>query len=150
MEADLLVEHAAELVTVAGPPGPRRGSAQSQLGIVEDGAVACAGGRIVAVGPMPVVRASVTLARGATVIDAGGQAVIPGLVDPHTHLVFAGDRADEFVRRLVGADYLAILADGGGILSTVRATRAASPEHWRRGRSASSRKCCCSARRPSR
>ena len=129
MKVDLLVEHSAELCTLAGAPGARRGSAQADLGIVEDGAVACSGdGRIVAVGPTPAVRAAVTLAAGATVIDAGGHAVIPGLVDPHTHLVFAGDRAEEFVQRLEGADYLAILAAGGGILSTVRATRAASPE----------------------
>jgi imidazolonepropionase len=125
--ATLLIEHAAELVTVAGPLGPRRGAAQSELGIVPDGAVAAgADGRILAVGTTSELRASLRLAPDATVIDASGRAVMPGFVDPHTHALFAGDRADEFARRLEGADYLEILARGGGILSTVRATRAAS------------------------
>jgi imidazolonepropionase len=126
----LLVEHAAELVTLAGPPGrgPRRGPAQAELGIIRDGAVAAgADGRIIAVGPTDAVRATTVLAPGAEVIDATGRAVLPGFVDPHTHLVFAGDRVDEFEQRLAGADYLAILAAGGGILRTVRATRAADP-----------------------
>jgi len=128
MEANLLVEHAAELCTLAGPSGPRRGPQQADLGVVVDGAVACgADGRILAVGQTAEVRNGITLARDARVIDATGCAVIPGFVDPHTHAVFAGDRAEEFVQRLEGADYLEILAAGGGILSTVRATRAASP-----------------------
>jgi imidazolonepropionase len=126
--AVLLVEHAGELVTLAGPPGPRRGRAQGDLGVVADGAVAAgADGRILAAGPTAVVRAAVRLAPRARVVDAAGGAVLPGFVDPHTHAVFAGDRADEFVRRLEGADYLQILAAGGGILSTVRATRQAPP-----------------------
>lgn len=66
--------------------------------------------------------------RGADIIDAGGRCALPGLIDPHTHLVYAGNRAQEFVQRLAGADYLEILRSGGGILSTVRATRAASDE----------------------
>ncbi|WP_038039890.1 imidazolonepropionase [Thermorudis peleae] len=125
--AHLLVVHAAELVTLAGPPGPRAGAAQSQLAIVEDGAVAIgADGRIIAVGPTAHVRDEVTLAPDALVLDAHGRTVLPGFVDPHTHAVFAGDRVAEFEQRLAGADYLAILAAGGGILQTVRATRAAS------------------------
>ena len=127
--AVLLVEHAAELVTLAGPAGPRRGEAQAELGIVEDGAVAAgADGRILAAGPTTAVRAAVSLAADARIVDASGRAVLPGFVDPHTHAVFAGDRSDEFVRRLAGADYLEILAAGGGILSTVRATRAATED----------------------
>jgi len=127
--ATLLVEHAAELVTVAGSPGPRRGPAQAELGIVHDGAVAAGpDGRILAVGTTASVRAGVQVAPKARVIDASGSTVLPGFVDPHTHAVFAGDRVDEFALRLAGADYMQILAKGGGILSTVRATRAASAD----------------------
>jgi imidazolonepropionase len=94
--------------------------------VVADGAVAAgADGRILAAGPTGVVREAVRLAPGARVVDASGCAVLPGFVDAHTHAVFGGDRADEFVRRLEGADYLQVLAAGGGILSTVRATREA-------------------------
>ncbi|MGE5619764.1 MAG: imidazolonepropionase [Sphingomonadaceae bacterium] len=131
-QATLLIEHADELVTLAGPPGPRRGPAQGDLAIIRDGALAAgADGRILAVGPTSQLLASVDLAAGARVIDASGRAVLPGFVDPHTHAVFAGDRAEEFSRRLEGIDYLEILAEGGGILNTVRATRAASETHLR-------------------
>lgn len=126
--ADLLIEHAAELCTLAGPPGPRRGPAQSELGIIRDGAVAVGASGILAVGASDEVRAAVTLAPDARVIDASERTVIPGFVDPHTHAIFGGDRAEEFMLRLAGADYLEILKAGGGILNTVRATRAASDE----------------------
>src|SRR6266542_3133811 len=111
--ATLLVEHAAELVTVAGPPGPRRGVLQGELGIVHDGAVAAGrDGRIVMVGPTDKVRRAVRLADDATVLDASGRSVVPGFVDAHTHAIFAGDRADEHALRLAGAEYLEILAAG--------------------------------------
>jgi imidazolonepropionase len=128
--ATLLVERAAALVTVAdGRPGPFAGPRQGELGLVADGAVAAdAAGRIIAVGPTAAVRAAVALAPDACVLDATGCCVLPGFVDPHTHAIFAGDRADELAERLAGADYLAILAAGGGILRTVRATRAATAE----------------------
>ncbi len=128
-QASLLIEHAAELVTLAGSAGPRKGRAQGELGLVRDGAVAVGeDGRILATGTTEGLRRAVELAPDARVIDASGRTVLPGFVDPHTHAVFAGDRADEFGRRLEGADYLDILAAGGGILSTVRATRGASVE----------------------
>lgn len=127
--ADLLVEHASELLTLAGSPtGPRRGAALADLGLVRDGAVAARDGQIVAVGTTADVRASVRLEPGAQTVDASGRVVLPGFVDPHTHLVFSGSRADEFEMRLGGATYLEIAAAGGGIQSTVAATRASSED----------------------
>ncbi|MBI3972956.1 MAG: imidazolonepropionase [Chloroflexi bacterium] len=127
MVATLQIEHAHELVALAGPAGPRRGREQGEVAAIEDGAVAVGeDGLILAAGPTDTVRAAVMLAEEARIIDASGRAVLPGFVDAQTHAVFAGDRVDEFVRRLEGADYLEILAAGGGILSTVRATREAS------------------------
>jgi imidazolonepropionase len=123
------VEHAAELLTLAGAhSGPRTGAALCDVGLVTDGAVAALEGQVVAVGSTAQVRASVVLAPDATVVDAHGCVVLPGFVDPHTHLVFAGSRADEFEMRLRGATYLDIAASGGGILRTVAATRAADEE----------------------
>jgi imidazolonepropionase len=80
------------------------------------------------VGFESLIAHEVQLAAGATVIDAGGGAVLPGFVDPHTHVVFAGDRRDELRRRLGGASYAQVAAEGGGILSTVVATRAATED----------------------
>jgi len=124
IQTDLLIHSAAQLLTVASD-GPKRGAAMGELGIIEDGAVAVKDGRIALVGPTSEVRGQVTAPEE---IDASGKVVMPGFVDPHTHLVFAGDRADEFEMRLRGATYLEIMAAGGGIMSTVRATRAASLE----------------------
>ena len=93
------------------------------LGLVEDGAIAVKDGRIAWVGPRGALPAG-----AIETTDCGGAWILPGLIDCHTHLVFGGDRADEFERRLAGEDYKAILAGGGGILSTVRATRAAGEE----------------------
>ncbi len=127
--ADLLVEDAAQLVTVAGGAGPRAGAALGDLGLVPGGSVAAADGQIIAVGPAGEVRAAVAVAPGARVISAAGRVVLPGFVDPHTHLVYAGSRIHEYEMRLRGATYLEIAAAGGGILSTVAATRAASEDH---------------------
>jgi len=122
VRANLVVENANELVTVAG--GPRVGRAMRELGIIENGSVAALGDRIVAVGTADEVTAQVDLTADARVIDASGKVVLPGFVDPHTHLVFAGSRVHEFIQRAEGRPYMDILASGGGILSTVRATRA--------------------------
>ncbi|WP_376090227.1 imidazolonepropionase [Roseomonas sp. CCTCC AB2023176] len=100
---------------------PRDG--RDGLGIIEDGAVAARDGRIAWVGARRDLPTS-----GAEVVDLGGAWLLPGLVDCHTHLVFAGDRAGEFERRLAGATYEEIAREGGGILSTVRLTREASEE----------------------
>lgn len=126
------VVHAAELITMAAPaggggrpPGPRRGPALGEAGVVRDGAVVVRAGRIAAVGPTPEVLRDQPPGPRDLVLDATGKTVLPGLVDPHTHLVFAGTREDEFVARLEGRGYLEILAAGGGILRTVAATRQA-------------------------
>jgi imidazolonepropionase len=95
----------------------------SQLGLVADGAVAIRDGRVLAVGPSDELRRQFRARRR---LDADGRVVLPGFVDPHTHLVWAGDRADEFEMRIAGVSYLQIMAAGGGIMSTVRHTRAAA------------------------
>jgi imidazolonepropionase len=122
---DLLLYHAEQLCVVPGHPGPQRGTGLGDLGIIPNGAVAVKDGRIVAIGTSPELRAAYA---GGTLLDATGRCVIPGFVDPHTHLPWMGDRADEFEQRLGGASYMEIMAAGGGIMSTVRATRAAAVE----------------------
>ncbi len=120
--ADLVVRNASELCTMNGPAG----GGEAAAGIVRDGALAAREGTIVWAGETSDLAARVELLPGAEVIDASGQVVTPGLIDPHTHLVFAGDRAGEFAARCRGAGYLEIAHAGGGIRATVEATRAAS------------------------
>ncbi len=127
MAVTLLIEHLDQLYTVAGD-GPRAGGRQGDIAPVADGAVACDGAAIVAVGTTAEVRAKIALDSRAIVVDGGGKSLVPGFVDSHTHVVFAGDRRDELRRRLGGATYSELAAAGGGILSTVRATRAASED----------------------
>jgi imidazolonepropionase len=122
--ADFLIHNTSELLTCAGP-APRRGLAQADAGSIARGLVAASQGAIVFVGTESDWQREGRLADGATVVDAAGGAVVPGFVDAHTHVVFAGDRRDELRRRLGGATYAEIAGAGGGIVSTVRATRAA-------------------------
>lgn len=123
---DLIVHGAGQLITVPGlGAGPQRGAAFGALGVIEDGAVAAADGTIVAVGRSAEIRAAYT---AETLIDADGAAVMPGFVDCHTHTVFGGDRVGEFEQRVQGATYMEIMAAGGGIVSTMRQTRAAPVE----------------------
>jgi imidazolonepropionase len=103
--------------------GPLAGRRQGETSPVKGGAVACSKGRVLEVGRSDALRRKYAARRE---VDAGGNGVIPGLVDPHTHLVFAGERAGEFERRCLGATYGEIAAAGGGIRSSVRAFRAAS------------------------
>ncbi|OGX84550.1 imidazolonepropionase [Hymenobacter lapidarius] len=112
---------------MAGGPTdrPLAGPELSNWTIIEHGYVACEGDTIIAVGPMSELNPA-HIGPETRVIDATGRVAMPGLVECHTHLVFGGNRADEFERKLGGESYLDILAGGGGILSTVRATRAAS------------------------
>jgi len=119
----LALLHAAELVTLAGPQRPRIGNELSGLGIIRDG------GLLIRDGKMDIVGASDEIeeaARDAEIIDLGGRLVLPGFVDAHTHLVFAGNRLDDFERRARGESYEQIAKAGGGIWSTVEKTRAAS------------------------
>ncbi len=130
--AALLLEHLDQLYTVAGP-GPRAGRRQGDIAPIADGAVACdAHGRVLGAGVTLDVRRTVKIDRHTHVIDGRGHSLVPGFVDPHTHVVFAGDRRDELRRRLAGATYAEIAASGGGIVSTVAATRAASEDDLRR------------------
>jgi len=124
----LLIRNARQLVTVAGPDAARCGQAQGRLEIIEDGAVLCEGERIVDVGETDDIMSRHKIAvQSATVIDATGHAVMPGLVDCHAHPVFAGDRSDEYAMRLAGGTYREIHDSGGGILKTVRQVREATP-----------------------
>ncbi|MFN7135352.1 MAG: imidazolonepropionase, partial [Myxococcales bacterium] len=125
LEADLVVRNARELCTLAGD---RSAGADAALAAITNGALACRAGEIVWVGEDRNLEAHVALNPGTRVLDATGCTVTPGFVDCHTHLVFGGDRADEFALRCAGASYLDIAKAGGGIQSTVRATRAASEE----------------------
>jgi imidazolonepropionase len=125
--ADLLIRNTTEIYTCAGP-APRSGRRQGDGGRLPRGAVASHQGTIVYAGPEDGFDGTVALTASATTIDAHGGSVVPGFVDPHTHVVFAGDRRDELHRRLAGASYGEIAAEGGGILATVAATRAAGEE----------------------
>lgn len=129
MRADLIVVHAQQLLTMASPDapsGPFSGPEQGRIGLIEDGAIAALDGEIVAVGPTEEILAKVQETPDVVTIDARGKVLTPGLVDAHTHLVFAGTREREFELRAKGATYAEIMAAGGGIHSTVRATREAS------------------------
>lgn len=120
MKADTLITGISQLVTAVGA-GPKHGSAMRELKIVESAAIAISSGNIVWTG-----RASEWTGNAETIVDASGRAVVPGLIDPHTHAIWAGDRLSDFEARTSGSTYEQILAAGGGIRSTIRATAAAS------------------------
>jgi imidazolonepropionase len=117
------VLHASQLVTLAGPKRPRVGSELSELAIIRDGGMLIRDGRIDIVGPSPEIE---NKAGSAEVVDGRSKVILPGFVDAHTHLVFAGDRLEDFARRTRGDSYEQIAKAGGGIWSTVEKTRAAS------------------------
>ncbi|MGA8729357.1 MAG: imidazolonepropionase [Terracidiphilus sp.] len=120
------VVNIGQLVTLAGPRRPRTGAEMNELGLIEDGALLIEDGVVTAVGTEDELasRISPTMLE----IDAGGRCVTPGFVDAHTHLVFAGNRAEEFEQRVGGATYQEIAAAGGGILHTVALTREATED----------------------
>ncbi|NTU75013.1 MAG: imidazolonepropionase [Anaerolineaceae bacterium] len=114
----MIIHSASQILTLSG--GPQRGHELGRLGIIEDGAVLIQGGKIISAGKSSDLLAAFP---DEPKLNANGKVVMPGFVDPHTHLVWAGDRAAEFEMRLQGKTYMEIMAAGGGIVSTVRATR---------------------------
>jgi len=123
--SSLAVLHASQLITLAGPKRPRVGAEMSELAIIRDG------GMLIREGKIEMVGSSEEVAKNAghvEIVDAGGRVVLPGFVDAHTHLAFAGNRLDDFERRARGETYEQIAKAGGGIWSTVEKTRAASGE----------------------
>ena len=127
MIADFLIHNTSEILTCAGP-APRAGPRQADAGSQPRAVIAAYRGTIVFVGGDADWRRDGTLTADALVLNAVGGAVVPGFVDPHTHVVFAGDRRDELRCRLGGATYAEIATAGGGIVGSVRATRAASDD----------------------
>jgi imidazolonepropionase len=117
----MLIHSASQLLTMRG--GPQRGHSLGTLSLIEDGAVLVRDGNIQAVGQTKDLLAAYP---GEDLLNVHGCAVLPGFVDPHTHVIWAGERSGEFAMKMAGAKYLEILASGGGILSTVRMTRQAS------------------------
>ena len=121
----LALLHASQLVTLSGPKRPRVGKELSELGIIRDGGLLIRDGKIDTVGSSAEIEKK---AEDAEVVDLGGRVVLPGFVDAHTHLVFGGNRLDDFERRTRGETYEQIAKAGGGIWSTVEKTRAASED----------------------
>ncbi|MCA9683073.1 MAG: imidazolonepropionase [Myxococcales bacterium] len=117
---------ASQVLTLEGDRGPRAGEAMSELGIIDQGTVVVEAGKISWVGPHAefIRKQDAGELQVGQIHDCAGRVIMPALVDPHTHLVWAGNRRDELELRLGGADYEAIFAAGGGILSSVRQTRA--------------------------
>ena len=126
IDVDLIIEHAKQLITAKGyTERPAKGFQMEDLGIIPDGAVAIANGKIVAVSNSEEILSKYAAKER---LDASGKIATPGLIDAHTHFVFAGSRESELELKIKGAGYLEIMQKGGGILRTVRDTRAASKE----------------------
>jgi len=125
-EVDLIIENANELLTLQGSSQkPLTGERMKELGIIKRGSIAISKGKIAAVGKTEDITSRFV---GKEKFDASQKVVMPGFVDSHTHLVFAGSREDEFEKRIQGASYLQVLREGGGILKTVKDTRKATKE----------------------
>jgi len=122
-KVDLLIINANELLTLSGPKRPRIVKEMGNLGIIKNGALAIDNKKIVSVGNTDTIKKKF---KAEETIDAKNKVVMPGFIDPHTHLIFAGSREDEFIMRLQGKSYMDILKKGGGIIKTVRETRKAS------------------------
>lgn len=127
--ADLIIKNAKELVTCAGGTAkPKTRGDFKNLSIINDGWVAVIADKIVAVGSEEEIKSRVEITEITQIVDAVGKTILPGLVDSHTHLAFGGSRENELELKLNGVPYLDILAAGGGILSSVKATRSATKE----------------------
>src|SRR5438067_2657631 len=123
--SSLAVLHASQVVTLTGPKRPRIGAEMSELAIIRDGGMLVRDGKIESVGPSDEIERNFG---DAVIVDARGRVVMPGFVDAHTHLVFGGNRLDDFERRARGETYEQIAKAGGGIWSTVEKTRAANED----------------------
>ena len=128
--ADLLIHPIGTLVTPTLPSGsgPLRGAEMSSVKKIDDAAIAIKDGKIACWGPASEVLPRLDGTKGTKVLDASGKLVTPGLVDPHTHLVFGGNRAGEFMMRCQGKSYAEIASAGGGIVASMRGTRGADLE----------------------
>jgi len=125
MTSDSIIFNIGELVTCSSGGRPKRGNAMREIGLIKNAAVAVKDGKVLDVGSSDDVRRNFDTSQE---IDAENRVVCPGFVDPHTHIVYGGDRLDEFELKIQGRDYLDILKGGGGIISSVTQTRAASVE----------------------
>lgn len=129
MKPDILLTHIGQLATLSGHSDkPKKGEELRELSIIEDGAVAIEGGIITAVGTTEEVMSQITGAPDLPLIEFPGMLAAPGFIDSHTHLAFGGSREKDFALKLAGKTYLEILREGGGILNTLKSTRAASQE----------------------
>jgi len=123
----ILIVHAAQLLTLRGSPGPRRGGALRELGIIEDGAVLIADGKILALGTTDTITREKYRANGSLrEIDCSHNVVLPAFVDSHTHPAFTSPRLIDFEKRISGASYEEIAAAGGGIRASLRGVRESS------------------------
>lgn len=127
MKATLVIKNIENLITIKGENAPRRGESQKEIGLIQDGIIAVKDDKIIYVGKDKLPE-DIEIDDNTIVIDGRGKTVTPGLIDPHTHLVHGGSRENEFSMKLEGKGYLEILAAGGGIHSTARATERASFE----------------------
>ncbi len=125
MSIDLIVKNSSELHTLRGPKRARIDEEMKDTGLIENGALAVDDGKILDVGTTEEIEDNYDAKK---IVDASGKTVIPGFVDPHTHLVYAGSREDELIMKIKGKTYMEILEAGGGIIRTVNATRSASKE----------------------
>lgn len=127
MIIDVWIKNITQLVTVQSHGKPKKGKDMQDVGIIQDGWIAIAGDRIVGIGS-GAISSDFQIGENTVIIHGEGKTVTPGLIDPHTHLVHAGSRENELALKLKGVPYLEILKQGGGILSTVNATKKATME----------------------